>query len=414
MTRAIEHVYISKWWQSLPLILRTSCGIYFTWSTQLSSVECTLPKIKIIFPITVSHSFTGARFLWTTLRVDLKQHHCDLALFRLMNLVESFVSAVQSGRHKELGRPGKFQQTLPSDSLKLQTLSQHFWSTCLKRCFYWYDIYLWFLRSFELISQGWLRFNYCNFASRGLGNVLWQDGAIPTMACEDLRMASHRAIIVMSGQKKVPTFSNFPQRFMEMEGYSQNRKIYNSAPRGNLDASFKCSNLHVRVPLFFFSQNLQKGQSCHWLPIHVCLPEKNRPSRPGNKEVAHAATTNQGQVGAWVSCDNHQLAKSKESLQSFLDAWVCIFISFFRSVFCSLGTGDGWGSLWDLGHFISVLTSQWSMLAGHMSKESTVLIPPSSKSMEATPRSRWMHAALDTAEQTCPLVSKVTKCILLS
>lgn len=209
ITRAIEHVYISKWWQSLPLILRISCGVYFTWSTQLSSVECTLHKIRIIFPITVSHSFTGARFLWTTLRVDLKQNHCDLALFRLVNLVQSFVSAVQSGRHKELGRPGKFQQTLPSDSLKLQTLSQHFWSTCLKRCFYWYDIYLWFLRSFELISQGWLRFNYCNFTSRGLGNVLWQDGAIPTMACEDLRMASHRAIIVMSGRNTVPTLATF-------------------------------------------------------------------------------------------------------------------------------------------------------------------------------------------------------------
>lgn len=114
ITRAIEHVYISKWWQSLPLILRISCGVYFTWSTQLSSVECTLHKIRIIFPITVSHSFTGARFLWTTLRVDLKQNHCDLALFRLVNLVQSFVSAVQSGRHKELGRPGKFQQTLPN------------------------------------------------------------------------------------------------------------------------------------------------------------------------------------------------------------------------------------------------------------------------------------------------------------
>ena len=62
----------------------------------------------------------------STLRVDLKQNHCDLALFRLVNLVQSFVSAVQSGRHKELGRPGKFQQTLPSDSLKLQTVSQHF------------------------------------------------------------------------------------------------------------------------------------------------------------------------------------------------------------------------------------------------------------------------------------------------
>lgn len=107
-------------------------SIYFTWSTQLSSVECTLPKIEIIFPFTVSHSFCS------TLRVDLKQNHCDLALFRLVNLVQSFVSAVQSGRHKELGRPGKFQQTLPSDSLKLQTLSQHFWSTCLKRCFYRY------------------------------------------------------------------------------------------------------------------------------------------------------------------------------------------------------------------------------------------------------------------------------------
>ena len=68
------------------------------------------------------------------------------------------MSAVQSGRHKELGRPGKFQ-LLPSDDLK-----------------------------------GQLRFNCC-FA-RGLGNVLWQDGAIPTMACEDLRMACHRAIIV--------------------------------------------------------------------------------------------------------------------------------------------------------------------------------------------------------------------------
>ena len=78
------------------------------------------------------------------------------------------------------------------------------------------------------------------------------------MACEDLRMASHRAIIVMSGQKKVPTFSNFPQGFMEMEGYSQNTKKYNFAPRGNLDASFKWSNLYVRVPLFFFQPESPK------------------------------------------------------------------------------------------------------------------------------------------------------------
>ncbi len=49
-----SHAYISKWWwdsnrvvrQTLPLILRTSCGIYFTLSTHLSSVECALPKLK--------------------------------------------------------------------------------------------------------------------------------------------------------------------------------------------------------------------------------------------------------------------------------------------------------------------------------------------------------------------------------
>ena len=106
---------------------------------------------------------------------------------------------------------------------------------------------------------------------------------------------------------------------------------------------------------YCFEASSSAGQNWHWLPTHVCLPEKNRPSRPGNRESAHAATSNQGQVASWVSCNNHQLAKTRESLycnRFWIHGYASsyIFEAFHAFILGTSGTWGTWGWFID-SHF---------------------------------------------------------------